>query len=233
MSAAPEQLLLRLRLRADATFANYVAGAANAPALHALRTWLEQPEGGIFYLFGAPGCGRSHLLQAACHLQATTAPVYLPLADFATAAPAALLESLELAALLCLDDIDTVLTDPDWCEALFHLCNRVFAAGHKLLVSASVAPAQLDCHLADLRSRLSWGGSFRLHALDDAGRGEFLQLRARERGFELNAEVVAYILNRHSRDPVLLLRLLDELDRQSLAQKKRITVPFVRQIIDA
>jgi DnaA-homolog protein len=226
---APEQLALGLRLRADATFANFIE-ADNAATLHALQRWLQAAEGGIFYLFGAAGSGRSHLLQAACH--AGQAALYLPLDQFAAADPTALLENLEQAPLICLDDIDTVTADARWCEQLFHLCNRALAAQSKLLVSAAAAPAQLDCVLADLRSRLAWGGSFRLSVLNDDGRRQLLQARAHERGFDLAEDVAAYILTHHSRDLAALLALLESLDRQSLAQQKRITIPFVRRIID-
>jgi DnaA family protein len=242
MSDAPEQLALGLRLRADATFANFVAVptanissdnvfSGNAATAYALREWLEQPTDGFFYLCGAPGSGRSHLLQAACHFLDGASVIYLPLAEFKSADPIALLDNLEQAQLLCLDDIDAVTADAQWCEQLFHLCNRALAASRKIVVSAVQPPALLDCALEDLRSRLAWGGSFRLHELDDDGRRLLLQTRARERGFELADDVVAYILSRYSRDLAALLALLDELDRQSLAQQKRITIPFVRSFI--
>lgn len=231
VSGTPEQLALGFRLRADATFANFVVSSDNATTLHALRHWLEQTEGGIFFLFGASGSGRSHLLQAMCHNVAGQNAIYLPLNDLAVSDPSLIFENLEHASLLCLDDIDLVLHDRHWCEQLFHLCNRVFASGGKLLVSAATAPAQLDCRLEDLRSRLSWGGSFRVHALGDDDRRRVLQLRARERGFDLPDDVAAYILSRYSRDLGALLQLLDTLDHHSLAQQKRITIPFVRQFI--
>ena len=60
-----------------------------------------------------------------------------------------------------------------------------------------------------------------------------VQTRARERGFDLADDVVAYILNRYSRDITALLALLDELDRQSLAQQKRITIPFIRRLFSS
>jgi len=231
VSGSPEQLALGFRLRADATFGNFVVASDNAATLHALRGWLDQSDGGIFFLFGAMGSGRSHLLQAACHSCHGSSVIYLPLADFSESDPSLILENLEQSQLLCFDDIDIVLNDRHWCEQIFHLCNRVFARGGKLLVSAATAPAQLDCRLEDLRSRLSWGGSFRVHALAEDDRRRVLQLRARERGFDLPDDVAAYILSRYSRDLGALLQLLDALDRQSLAQQKRITIPFVRQFI--
>lgn len=228
--SAPEQLALRLRPRAAATFANFVVAPANAATLHALQEWLHDAEPGVFFLFGAKGCGRSHLLQAAC---ATLPSMYAPLAELRAEDPAVLFEGFETAELVCLDDIDAVLQDDAWCEQLFHLFNRLTAARRKLLISADRAAAALPCVLPDLHSRLSWGGSFRLQALDDDGRRAALRMLAEERGFALADDVLTYLFTRFSRDLDALIALLDRLDKQSLAQQKRITIPFVRRLIES
>lgn len=222
-----EQLLL-FRPRSDADFANFYVTADNAPVLHALREWL-QSDGGVFYLYGAAGSGRSHLLQAVCR---ELDGLYLPLSELAAESPQSVLDGLGTAHHLCLDDIDTVCADAAWCESLFHLYNRCAEAGTKLLVSAGCASAQLACALPDLQSRLGWGGSFRLRVLAPDDCEEALQLRARERGIELSPEVVAYVLARLRRDLPALLQWLERLDRCSLLEKKRITVPFVRRLLE-
>ena len=64
----PIQLPLGVRLRDDATFANYYPGA-NAAALGYVERLCEADAGwteSLIYLWGAEGVGRSHLLQAAC-----------------------------------------------------------------------------------------------------------------------------------------------------------------------
>lgn len=220
-----EQLPL-FRPRTDASFTNFVVTEANAASIHALQQWLQQPTGGVFYLFGADGTGRSHLLQAACR---DMSAIYLPVPELKNENPAAVCEGLEQADIVCLDDIDVVLTEPSWCEQLFHLYNRLLAADKKLLVSARTSAATLQCILPDLQSRLSWGGVFRLHPLDDAGTAQALKIRAHERGFNLADEVIAYILSRHARDMDALLALLHSLDLYSLAEHKRITIPLVRR----
>lgn len=224
-----QQQLPLFRPRTDASFENFVVTEANAAAVHALRQWLKEPAGGVFYLFGAVGSGRSHLLQAACR---DSVAIYLPLNEIKGEDPAAVCEGLEHAAIVCLDDIDAVLVDLAWCEQLFYLFNRMVAAQRKLLVSARSAAAIIDCALPDLRSRLSWGGSFRLHALDEGGLALALKIRAQERGFDLDHDVIAYILARCSRDMETLLGLLQTLDIHSLSEHKRITIPFVRRFIE-
>lgn len=222
-----EQLLL-FRPRADLSFDNFFVTANNETIVSALQQWLCESQGGIFYLHGPSGSGRSHLLQAACRDQSA---VYLPLQELHEHEPAQVLDGLEIAQLICLDDIDAVLSSDAWCEQIFYLFNRIAAAKHKLLVSAKQAAANIVCPLPDLRSRLSLGGGFRVAPLDDESIGPALRLRAHERGVDLGDDVVTYLLTRYSRSFDALLTLLNELDRHSMAEQKRITIPFVRKFL--
>ncbi len=222
-----EQLLL-FRARSDASFANFFVSAANASMMHALHEWL-QCGSGAFYLYGSVGSGRSHLLQSVCR---DTDALYLPLAELREQNPQAVLEGLENLGGICLDDIHVVIGDQAWCERLFHLFNRCMQSGAKLLISADCASAQLQCALPDLQSRLRASGDFRLHELSDDDLAQALRLRASERGMDLTDDVVAYILVRQSRAFPSLLRVLDQLDRQSLSEQRRITVPFVRRVLE-
>jgi DnaA family protein len=246
MSGASEQLLLSLRPRPAINFDTFFFDAGNAATLHALREWLQQPKAGVFYLVGAPGSGRSHLLQAAC--TATEDSIYLPLQELSELDPAPLFEGMEHASLLCLDDIDAVAADRAWNEVLFHCFNRQVGAvtgttidntigarpgaiGGKWLVSAQVPAAQLPCALPDLGSRLGWGGSYRLAPLDDRGRQRMLQLQAQQRGMVISDELATYILQRYSRDSQALLELLERIDRESLRNKKPISINLVRKLL--
>jgi len=223
-----EQLPL-FRPRADLSFDNFFIAANNDTVIHALREWLSEADGGIFYLHGAIGSGRSHLLQAACRQRNA---FYLPLHELREHEAAHVLDGLEAAELICLDDIETVLSSTPWCEQIFYLFNRIVSRRHKLLVSATQAAANIICELPDLRSRLSLGGSFRIYALDDESIGPALKMRARERGIELTDDVISFLLARYARNFDALLLLLNELDRHSLAEQKRITIPFARRFLE-
>ena len=59
-----------------------------------------------------------------------------------------------------------------------------------------------------------------------------LRQRARLRGLELGDEVMAYLSKHLARDTHSLFRFLDRLDQASLAAKRRLTVPFVRELLD-
>jgi len=234
--AQSRQLPLNVRLNDDATFDNFwvAEGTANAQVLTALQTLAKGrlPEHFV-YLWGRSGSGLSHQLQAACHEAETSGlrSQYLPLQELKEEDPVGLLEGLEQLDLLCLDDLSQVVGNAVWDEALFHLYNRLRDAGNYLLVSASCAPRDLATGLADLHSRLAWGIVYRLEALDDREKQRALQWRARKRGMDMSDEVAQFILHRSSREAGELFNCLDRLDRLSLVEKRRLTIPFVREVL--
>jgi len=227
MSLAHPQLPLGIGLKDAATFDNFYT-AGNELVIEALQQGTDR----MLYLWGPPGCGKSHLLQALCHATAANgqSPVYLPLQELMALAPE-LLEGLEQQVLIAIDDIQVIAGMPQWEEALFHLYNRVRDHGHRLVVSATVAPAGLALTLPDLASRLGWGPVFQLAFLTDTDKQAALQMRARRRGLEMGDEVAEYLLRRCPRDMDSLFSLLNQLDRASLAAQRRLTIPFVREVL--
>jgi len=227
MSLAHPQLPLGIGLKDAATFDNFYT-AGNELVIEALQQGTDR----MLYLWGPPGCGKSHLLQALCHATAANgqSPVYLPLQELMALAPE-LLEGLERQVLIAIDDIQVIAGMPQWEEALFHLYNRVRDHGHRLVVSATVAPAGLALTLPDLASRLGWGPVFQLAFLTDTDKQAALQMRARRRGLEMGDEVAEYLLRRCPRDMDSLFSLLNQLDRASLAAQRRLTIPFVREVL--
>ena len=231
----PQQLSLGVSLNDDATFDNFYAPAAtpNAQVVTSLRSQLIQGNEPFIYLWGAAGCGLTHLLQAACHEAHTLGKSYqyFPLRDLAGYAPEELFAGLELLDFICLDGIDLVIDRPEWELALFNLFNRLRDAGKLLLVAAVKGPRELPVKLPDLASRLQWGLSFQVHELDDQLKQQALQFRARARGLELNDEVATYIIQRLPRDMNELFWQLNRLDHASLAEQRKLTIPFVKKVL--
>ncbi|WP_104203589.1 DnaA regulatory inactivator Hda [Billgrantia saliphila] len=231
MSRAPAQLPLGVGLRDDATFDSYLP-AANASLVDRLVHQLDAGGEPFLYLWGGPGTGRTHLLQAACHAASDRdmRALYLPLRDLGHFPPL-MLEDVERLDLVAIDDINAVIGRRRWEEGLFHAFNRLRDAGKRLVVSASAAPRQLPVKLPDLASRLTWGVTFHLHGLDDSERLQAMQLRARLRGMQLPDEVARYILHRGPRSLGELFEALAELDRASLTAQRKLTIPFVKQAL--
>ena len=230
----PIQLPLGVRLRDDATFANYYPGA-NAAALGYVERLCEADAGwaeSLIYLWGGAGVGRTHLLQAAClrFEQLGESAVYLPLAELVEHGPN-MLDNLEQFELVCLDDLDAVAGLSDWEEALFHLFNRLRDSGRRLLLAASSSPRELPVKLADLQSRLTLALVFQLQSLSDEDKLRALQLRASRRGLHLSDEVGRFILTRGERSMSALFELLERLDQASLQAQRKLTIPFLKEIL--
>ena len=215
------QLVLNIKLRHDATFDNFLASEENTQLLSALKKL-----SGHAVIRSERACGLSHLLQAACH--ETAQAIYLPLKEIMPMGPE-VFEGLESLNLVCIDDVDLLQGQAEWEEALFHLFNRLTAAQKCLVLGSHVA---LKMQLKDLDSRLHACMQYYLHELDDEHKQLLLHAEAKRRGFVLPAEVVNYLLRYYPRDMSTQLALLEKLDLASLEKKHRVTLPFVKSVLE-
>lgn len=222
------QLVLPLRLADHAVFASFL-DHGNEALVGTLASLSFGDAGQGCWLWGAAATGKTHLLQAVCD-QAGDRSVYLPLEMLAAAGPD-ILEGLSSRGLVCIDDIDRVAGQDAWEVALFNLFNDLQEAGGQLIVAARAAPRECGIVLADLASRMSRLPVFQIRALDEQQRVAALQLRARHRGLELPDDTAAYMLKRSRRDMASLYGLLDKLDLEALRAQRRLTIPFVRDVL--
>jgi DnaA family protein len=227
-----EQLPLPVQLRPEANFAAFVPGP-NAEILAALQQWAQWDGESYVLVWGPPGTGKTHLLHAACQaLIASGQPAqYLPLRHPGLTPEA--LAGLEQVGHVALDDCSAIAGDAAWESALFTLFNRLREGGGRLLVSADQPAASLPLTLPDLRSRLGWGPCYRLQPLGEQDCAELLRGSAARRGLRLDADLVAYLMRRLTRDPASLLAFLEDLDRACLIARKAPSIPLSRRVIEA
>jgi len=226
-----QQLPLGLQMRASARFSNFLTGP-NDELIGQLTQTANGTGEPFFLLWGGAGLGKSHLLQASCHLAADIdrTVAYVSLGDVSDLGPE-LLEGWENYQLVCVDDIHLIAGKQHWEEALFNLYNRIRDHHGSLIVSSISMPAGHAFSLPDLVSRLGWGLVYQLTPLDDEQRLAALQQRATQRGCEMPAETGRYLLRRLPRDMPALVETLDKLDEASLVEKRKLTVPFVKSVL--
>ncbi|NCF14323.1 MAG: DnaA regulatory inactivator Hda [Gammaproteobacteria bacterium] len=222
------QLVLPLQLADHAVFASFL-DHGNETLVSTLVSLSAGDTGQGCWLWGAPATGKTHLLQAVCD-RAGDRSVYLPLAMLAQAGPG-ILEGLASRSLVCIDNIDEIVGQDAWEVGLFNLFNDLQESGGQLIVAARAAPRECGIVLADLASRMSRLPVFQIHALDEQQRVAALKLRARHRGLELPDDTAAYMLKRSRRDMASLYELLDKLDLEALRAQRRLTIPFVREVL--
>ncbi len=203
----------------------------NASVLDAIAR-LSDGQLSQLYLWGNSGTGKTHLLQAACQLVAEQGKTvaYLPLQELLSHS-VDVLTGLDAMQLICIDNLGSVAGHADWQEALFNLYNRIREQGNQVLFAARKLPAETGINLPDLVSRLGWGETYAVQELTEADKLEVLQIRANGQGLELPDETASYLIRRYPRDMVSLMALIEKLDRASLAASRRLTVPFVKEVL--
>ena len=227
-----QQLALDLQLADYAVFASFYPGP-NTTVLNAVRSAAEESHPQVHWIWGAAGSGRSHLLQAAVAAagQAGAGCAWLPLANPDLSPD--MLEGMGNLDLLCVDDVDLVAGHSDWETALFRVFEDLRANRGRLLVTASAPMSETDFQLRDLASRLASGPTWQLRPMTDEEQLAALQLRSRWRGLELPDEVGTYLLRRIERSNAAVFAALDELDQAALTAQRKLTVPFVKSVLES
>ena len=216
-----KQIPLAIGVEPARTFANFLPGANAAVVAHLLRL---EPGAPPVYLWGPPGSGKTHLLQAAVD-QAR-----------AHGARAAWFSGSDVQAWapdsdhdwLVLDDCDQL--DEPRQRAAFSLFVDASGRGAAILAAGRVPPVDLGVR-EDLRTRLAWGHVFAVQPLSEPEVRAALRHEADRRGTFLSDEVMDYLLTRFTRDLKHLMAQLDRLDEFSLSTKRAITVPLLKQML--
>lgn len=200
-----KQLLLDIQPQALPTITNFVVGK-NAEAMHSLNQALSGDTSTRFiYFWGAAGSGKSHLLQAAKIVAAE-----------------------KNLSLICADDVH--LLDEEAQIRLFDTYNQIRAGEGILFAAGNAAPNQMGLR-DDLATRLAWGLTYQIHPLSDEEKAQALKNHAAARGMKLPDEVIDYCLRYLRRDLPNLMATLDALDEWSLTEKKPVTVPLLRKLL--
>lgn len=225
------QLGLAIKLNDEATLQDFCWGN-NTLLRHQLTETLYGHGDRLLYLWGSSGCGKSHLLQACCHaLNEGHRAIYLPLKVLHEWGPDAI-EGIDDYHFIGLDDLDVIAGNRLWEEALFHLYNRIRDNGKTIMMmSGQTAATHLSMALPDLKSRLTWCLSLFMQELSDLDKIQSLQTQAHKRGFEFSESVGQFLLSRCSRNMHELHTILNRLDDASLVAQRRITIPFVKMIL--
>lgn len=226
------QLPLGIRLPDSSVFESYLPGR-NQIVVDALLAVVAGSGPTCIWLHGAGGTGKTHLLQAVCARAGREgrSAAYLPLPEVLDLGDELLAGFGELS-IVCLDDAQAIAGRDGWERALFRLHQELDERGGRLLVSGMTPPAALPFQLRDLASRLNGGLVLTLHPLDEDEQIAALRLRAQLRGLELPDDTAQFMLRRLPRDMTNLYAFLDELDAASLAAQRRLTVRFVKEVLE-
>lgn len=126
--------------------------------------------------------------------------------------------------------IDAADMRPDG-EAMFHAWNAA-DAGTPLLLTARLLPRSWAHRLPDLASRLAATPLVRIDEPDDVLIAAVLAKRFADRGLRVGPDVVGYLVTRIERSHASLAEIVERLDALSLAERRDITVPLARELLE-
>jgi len=219
------QLVLDIRPEEAVSFDTFVVGD-NAELIARLHALAEPDACEALYVWGVQGSGRSHLLRATASLAQSQGRVVY----FIKGSDAG--EDLDppSGGLLVVDDLEDLAEDAQ--IALFRAFNNARLMGLSMLLSGGTPP--LGLHLReDLRTRVGQSLTYQVRSLSENDKADTFLRMAAARGMKVEREIVDYLLRHSDRDLPSLLKMLDELDRVSLEQKRPITLPLVRELVHA
>ncbi len=235
-----KQLILDLAWDPLPPFAGFLPGE-NAAVVAQLReqAWPGAP----IYLWGPAGSGKTQLLRELA-ARAITQGLKAQWFDAATPAPWTLADD---TALVLLDGAEA------WSPTQQHAAFTLFVeaasrAGDALAqaVHAESSGARLGVQFAsagrlppvdldvreDLRTRLGWGPVHAVRPLAEDETRVALQQESKRHGVVLGDEVLDYLLTRFARDLKSLMHLLHRLDGFALAEKRAVTVPLLKRMLN-
>ena len=223
-----KQLVLDLGADQAHSLASFEVGQ-NAEAAALMAQFADRTSREHFaYLWGAGGVGKTHLLKA---LASAGAEAEQPRARYISPF------SIE-SEFVYSPEVDLYLLDD--CEKLsplaqidaFALFNEIRANHAFMVCSGAVAPAVLPVR-EDLRTRMGWGLIYQVHGLSDDEKVAALSAAATARGLTLSPGVIPYLLSHFQRDMRSLSTMLDSLDQYSLETQRPITLPLLREWLQA
>ncbi len=228
----PEQMVLPIALSDKASFENFYLGS-NSELVHAIRSSVESAEPKLIYFYGNQSSGKSHLLFSATRLAdtASIANSYLSLADPYVSQK--MLEMVNTAGIVCIDNAHAWAGDEDKEQTLFALFEQVKHSSGRLLISAERTPDKCGFKLKDLISRLSSGLIYPLRDLSEEQQYQALKLRANHRALVISDKTFRYLLSRSSRDTSELFAILDRIDKTSLEERRKVTIPFLQAFLES
>ena len=215
-----QQIPLDLGHRSASGMADFLVAPCNQDAVAWVDRWPEWSLPALI-LYGPRGAGKSHLAHVwrsrctALLVDDGSFPDLLP--DRLGDSKFAVIDPLEL---------------PFDEEALLHLYNVLAERSGHLLIVAGSAPARWDIRLRDLRSRLLACPAVGIGSPNDGLIGALMIKQFADRQLRVEPYVLTFLLARMERSFSEASRLVAALDRAALAEKRRITVPLARRVLE-
>ncbi len=205
---------------------DFFVSGCNEFAVHWVEKW---PEGWalspVLILYGQRGSGKTHLGEV---WRIRAGADFLSAGEFAATSLDTLLSRDRNVVI---DRIDQLVGDPVQEEKLFHLYNHYKQAGLSFLALSRLSPETLGFVIKDLASRFRAAPNAEIAAPDDDLLFKVLAKRFYDQGYVVAPPALQFAVTRMERSWEALDHLVEEAIRRATAQKKHITLPFLRDLL--
>ena len=189
------------------TLDNFIVGSNNDVAVAAAKSIVDAPgtRYNPFFLYGGPGLGKTHLVQAIGNELLIKNPhlkiLYTPISDFFSDFVDAVRNgkgkefNRKFQELDCLiiDDFQLIVNKEKSQEEFFNIFNNLYQLNKQIIVTSDRLPSQIKTVDERLASRLTWAGAFDLQLPKFEDKCAILRAKAELMGAEIEPEAIEYI----------------------------------------
>lgn len=189
------------------TLANFVIGSNNDLAVSVARNIIDQPGGSYnpFFLYGGPGLGKTHLVQAIGNellardpkLKVLYTPVSSFYSDFIKSLQAKksdeFRQKFRKLDVLIIDDFQMIMNKDASQVEFFDIFNELYNLSKQVIVTSDRLPNQIKSVDERLASRLTWAGAYDLQLPQFEDKCAILRAKAEFSGLEVEDEAIEYL----------------------------------------
>ncbi len=223
-SVPPKQIPFEFDHRPAMGGEDFLVAPSNADAVGWVERWPDWP-GPVLVISAPRGAGKTHLAhvfqgRSGARVVAVEALRTRRADGVLVGAPALILDDAERFLAAALE------------EELLHLYNLAREEDVKILMTAETPPSRWKLELADLSSRLKTAPVAEISPPDDTLLSALIVKQFTDRQLTVDQDVLTYMLARMDRSFAAVRDLIRTVDEQALAQKRAITIPLVRQVLE-
>jgi chromosomal replication initiator protein len=236
------QLLLNFPVCPEFDFSNFVISDGSRFAFDAARNFCspnETPYQSLF-LFGERNLGKTHLLLSIGNLAAEKGirALYIKGDDFCdkigdgeSIQSQQTLKKLMDVDFFLLDDVEVLTSSIPAQEKLYHVYNTVIEKRGKVAFASNFSPDNIKSAESYLTSRFQWGMLAEIKPIDDNTTAKIIHKLAKDIDLSLSENIISFLLSRISRDFISIQNAITDLNQESYAQKKKVTLPLVKKVL--